>query len=144
MLNACFCCVRFSFFPIPSQMTGLGKRLRSDLFYVEWDVKPQLHQSFCHTCHCVNMDCFKQRLTNTHTHTLNGPLCPGLPGWVGTRRVKPIWILLKQETMSVCGVSWAICKSAPCFRQMTTPAPHHSVFYRLDTLPVVQPTVSKH
>jgi len=102
-------------------MTALGKRLRSDLFYVEWDIKPQLHQSFCHTCHCVNMDCFKQRLTNTHTHTLNGPLCPGLPGWVGTRRVKPIWILLKQETMSVSGVSWAICKSAPCFRQITAP-----------------------
>ena len=27
------------------------------------------------------------------------------------------------------GVSWTICKqSAPCFRQITTPAPHHSIF----------------
>jgi len=25
-----------------------------------------------------------------------------------------------------------------------TPAPHHSVFYRLDALPAAQPTVSKH
>ena len=25
-------------------------------------------------------------------------------------------------------ISWAICKSAPCSRQITTPAPHHSVF----------------
>ena len=33
-------------------------------------------------------------------------LCPGPPGWAGTRKVKPIWILLKQETvmghMQVC------------------------------------------
>ena len=42
LLNACFCCVRFSFFSIPSQETGLEKRLRNDLFCVEWDVKPQL------------------------------------------------------------------------------------------------------
>jgi len=26
------------------------------------------------------------------------------------------------------GISWAICKSAHCSRQITTPAPHHSVF----------------
>jgi len=32
-------------FSIPSQETGLGKRLRNDLFCVEWDVKPQLNQS---------------------------------------------------------------------------------------------------
>ena len=25
-------------------------------------------------------------------------LCPGLPGRAGTRKVKPVWILLKQET----------------------------------------------
>ena len=62
-------------------------------------------------------------------------LFPGLPGWVGTRKVKPIWILLKQETVSGSGISWAICKSAPGSRQITTPAPHHSVFYRLDALP---------
>ena len=30
--------------------------------------------------------------------------------------------------MSGSGISWAICKSAPCSRQTTTPAPHHSVF----------------
>jgi len=27
-----------------------------------------------------------------------------------------------------CGISWAICKSAPRSRQITTPVPHHSVF----------------
>ena len=71
-------------------------------------------------------------------------LCPGLPGWADTRKVKPIWILLKQETVSGSGIRWAICKSAPRSRQITTPAPHHSVFYRPDALPATQPTVSKH
>jgi len=37
-----------------------------------------------------------------------------------------------------------ICKSAPRYRQITTPAPHHSVFYRPDALPAAQPTASKH
>ena len=46
--------------------------------------------------------------------------------------------------MSGSGISWAICKSAPRSRQITTPVPHHSVFYRLDALPAAQPTASKH
>ena len=50
--------------------------------------------------------------THTHTHPFNGPLSR-------TTRVsryqkgRPIWILLKQETVSGSGISWAICKSAP-------------------------------
>ena len=46
--------------------------------------------------------------------------------------------------MSGSGISWAMCKSAPRSRQITTPAPHHSVFYRSDALPAAQPTASKH
>ena len=46
--------------------------------------------------------------------------------------------------MSGSGISWAIRKSAPHSRQITTPAPHHSVFYWPDALPAAQPTVSKH
>ena len=64
---------------------------------------------------------------HTHKHPFNGPF-PGLPRSAGTRKVKPLWILLKQETVSSSGISWAISKSAPCSRQITTPAPHHSVF----------------
>ena len=78
---------------------------------------------------------------------LNGCVCvccPWLPGWASTRKVKPIWILLKQETVSGSGISWAVCKSAPRFRQITTSAPHHSVFYRPDDLPAAQRTASKH
>jgi len=52
--------------------------------------------------------------------------------------------LLEQEIVSGSGISWSICKSAPRSRQMTMPASHHSVFYRLDALPAAQPTVSKH
>jgi len=82
--------------------------------------------------------------THTHTHTLLTALCPGLPGRASTREVKPIWILLKQETVSGSGISWTVCKSAPHSRQITTPAPHHSVFYRPDALRAAQPTASKH
>jgi len=82
--------------------------------------------------------------THTHTHTFLTALCPGLPRSAGTRKVKPIWILLKQETVSGNGIRWAICKSAPRYRQITTLAPHHSVFYRPDALPATQPTASKH
>jgi len=83
-------------------------------------------------------------LIHTHTHTRLTALCPGLPGSAGTRKVKPVWILLKQETVSGSGISWAVCMSAPRSRQITTPAPHHSVFYRPDALPAAQPTASKH
>ena len=78
----------------------------------------------------------KYLLTYLHTHTLHR--------WAGTRKVKPIWISLKHETVSGSGISWAMCKSAPRSRQITTPAAHHSVFYRPDALPAAQPTASKH
>jgi len=81
---------------------------------------------------------------HTHTRVNVMALFPGLPRWAGTRKAKPIWILPKQEPVSSSGISWAICKSAPCSRQTTTPAPHHSVFYRLDALLATQPTASKH
>ena len=42
------------------------------------------------------------------------------------------------------GISWTMCKSAPRSRQITTPAPHASIFYRLDALPATQPTASEH
>ena len=82
-------------------------------------------------------------LHRTHTHTRLTALFLGLSRSASTRKVKPIRILLKQQTVSGSGISWAICKSAPRSRQITTPAPHHSVFYRLDALPAAQPTVSK-
>jgi len=55
-----------------------------------------------------------------HTHTRLTAVCLGLPGWASTRKVKPIWILLKQETVNGSGISWAVYKSAP--------RSHHSAF----------------
>ena len=98
----------------------------------------------------------------THTRVQLTALFAEVPRSAGTRKEKPIWILLKQETVGgsgiswaivqVCnslqrdnhanlnearddgvsgcsGISWTICKqSAPHFRQITTPTPHHSIF----------------
>jgi len=62
-----------------------------------------------------------------YTHPFYGPFS-GTSQVSQYRKVKPIWILLKQETVSGSGISWAVCKSAPRSGQTTTPAPHHSVF----------------
>ena len=46
--------------------------------------------------------------THARTHAARvrlTALCPGLPGWAGTRKVKPIWILLDQETVSGSSIS---------------------------------------
>ena len=70
-------------------------------------------QQLMHTLYIIT----EQYLIHTYIHPFNG-LCPGLPGSAGTRKVKPISILLKQETVSGSG----ICKSASRSRQITTPA----------------------
>ena len=81
--------------------------------------------------------------TYTHTHTRLTALCPGPPRWAGTSKVKPIWILLKQETVSGSGISWAVCKSAPRSRQIFMPAPHHSVFFT-GRMPFLPPNQQRH
>ena len=60
-------------------------------------------------------------------------LFPGLPGWAGTRKVKTNLDFTEAGDCewhcgSGSGISWAICKSAPRSRQITMPAPYHSVF----------------
>jgi len=42
---------------------------------------------------------------------------------------RPPWL-----SVSGSGINWAICKSASRPRQATTPASHHSVFYRPNSL----------
>jgi len=77
-----------------------------------------------------------------YTHTGLMALGLGLPRWACSRKVELIWILLKQETASGSGISWAICKSAHRSRPITTPAPHPPLsFYSLDALPAAQPTL---
>ena len=86
--------------------------------------------------HCCRFDA----VGLSHTHTRLTALCPGLPGWAGSRKVKPIWILLRQWV--AVASAGPLCKSAPRSRQITTPTPHHSVFYGPDALAATQPTAS--
>ena len=118
---------------------GFGKR--------HWNFLQQCYPHFLHTFAIAvvvaKIHACTHARTHTHAHPFNGSF-PGLPRWASTRKVKPNWILLKQDTVSGSGISWGIRKSAPRSRQITMPAPHHSVFYRPDALPVAQPTASKH
>ena len=77
---------------------------------------------------------------HTHTHTFNGPLSRTTQV-SRYQKGKTIWILLKQEAVSGSGISWAVCKSAPHSRQITTPAPHHLVFLQVGC-PSCRPTNS--
>jgi len=58
-------------------------------------------------------------------------LSPGEPGYAGTRKVKPIWILMKQEMMGwQHGISCTTYKSfALRSRQITMPETHQSIFF---------------
>ena len=68
--------------------------------------------------------------THTHTQPFNGPLSRTIQVCRYQSSTNPTWILLKQETVSGGGISWAIiCKSASRSRQITTPAPHHPLHW---------------
>jgi len=56
--------------------------------------------------------------THTHTHTFKGPF--SRTTWMSRyQKGKTNLDLLKQETVSGSGISWAICKSASHSRQIT-------------------------
>jgi len=76
---------------------------------------------------------------NTHTHTPFVWDYPGEPVPEGKTNLD-----LNEARDSEWQWNQLGCMSAPRSRQITMPAPHHSVFYRLDALPATQPTVSKH
>jgi len=107
---------------------------------IQAPVRLSVYESITHTH--IRLTALCPGLSGWAAHSFNGPF-PGLPRWAGTRKVKPIWILLEQETVSGSGIHWAICKSAPHTRQTTIPAPHRSVFYRPDALPATQPNSVK-
>ena len=135
---------------MPTSAFGLGRRCRSSpqqlivMYDTIWNaiLTCSIKLTWVSLIYRMERATKKWGKKHTHTHPFNGPFL-GLPRWAGTRKVKPIWILLKQETVSGSSISWAICKSAPRSRQITMPTPHHSVFYRLDALPAAQPTASK-
>ena len=80
---------------------------------------------------------FAVTCTHTHSHTHTHPFNGLFSGTTWVSRYQKGKTNLKQETVSGSGISWAICKSALRSRQITTPAPHHSVFFtgRMPFLP---------
>ena len=121
---------RYVYHPV-AELTDRESRARSSLVCLSSD-KVDSWMASCamrraSARQCSTSRCSINRLHSHHTHSFNGPL--SRTTWVSWyRKGKPIWILLKQETVSGSGISWAICKSAPRSRQITTPASHHSVF----------------
>ena len=99
---------------------------------------------------CVRVCCctFLQIDTNTTSlHQFNG-LFSRTP-WVSRYQKGKTSLDLNEArddgVLRCSGISWTICKQpAPHSRQITTPTPHHSIFYRPDSLPNTQPTVSKY
>jgi len=55
---------------------------------------------------CINNE-YSVKVNNNNNDIRLTALCLGLPGWAGTRKAKPVWILLKQETVDGSGISWA-------------------------------------
>ena len=101
---------------------------------------------WCHAV-CIGSSCHiylthRQTLIYTHTHTHLTALCPGLPGSAGTRKVKTNldfteardseWQWHQLGRMQLC---------TPQTRQITTPAPHCSVFLQAGC-PSCRPTNS--
>jgi len=74
--------------PLSSRLEGLGERREVP----QWGPE---RSSARKRIFCIFI--VTERFYVTHTHTRLTALCPGLPRWASTRKVKPIWILLKQE-----------------------------------------------
>jgi len=81
-----------------------------------------------------------RKIKRQHTHPFNGPFS----GTTRVSRYQKDKTNLDFTEARDSGISWAICKSAPCSREITMPAPQNSVFYRPDALLAAQPIASKH
>jgi len=88
----------------------------------------------------VKINSFQTSHTHTHTHPFNGPFS-GTTQVSRYQKGQTNLDLLKQETVSGSGISWAICKSAPRSRLITMPAPNHSSFLQAGC-PSCRPTNS--
>ena len=67
-------------------------------------------------------------------------LCPGLPRWVGTRRINHSGFCWSRHD----GVAVASSEPYASYLHFASPAPHQPDFYGPDALPDTQPTASKH
>jgi len=87
--------------------------------------------------HCI-CECCSLAHTHTNTHPFNGHFS-GTTQVSRYQKVKPIWILLKQETVSGSGISWAMLQTDN--HSSTLPL---LFFFRPDALAAAQATASKH
>jgi len=85
---------------------------------------------------CTNK-LFQVTAAHSYTHPFNGCF-PGLLRRAGTRKIKPIWILLKQATVASAG-HMQVCNSLQTDNHTSTPP-----LSFVQALPAAQPTASKH
>ena len=127
--------------PLSSNVTVLHSRdIVTDIISISDSADSQTLYSLQLSISRTKQTAQEHQHTHTHTHPFNS----ALSGTTQVSQYQKGKTNLKQETVSGSGISWAMCKSAPHSRQITTPASHHSVFYRPDALPAAQPTASKH
>ena len=145
-MNACFYCVRFSFFL--SRPDWLVKWLRNDLFCVEWDVKPQLKQSIKYEGRMV-WGCPEDDILSTWHQTLEICICMRHCGWVcwlanirlayksapvihpslifcRGQGLGPTWIYSRKSHLSKSGLIRKYCDYKPCLCVMW----NHSIISR--------------
>ena len=98
----------------------------------------------CPSCHPANSIKALQVQSNTHTHTTVLLLVWNMSGSTRvsryqkgkTRKVKTNLDLLEQEIVSVNGICWAVCKSAPHPRQ---PRQHPTTQFFTGRMPFLPP-----
>jgi len=126
------------YLPVSDSVTVRRRLVGNDEWWLRWSLT--LH-GICASCPVLRAVTVSSSLWWVYTR-----LTVLFPGEPVPEREKPIWILLKQETVSGSDISWAICKHAACTSLQTDN--HASTpplsFYRPDALPAAQPTASKH
>jgi len=111
------------------------------VLYREIQSKMMMSQS-CEDLSLVIVLCICLIFTHTRTHTHLMALCPGLPGWAGTRKVKPILVFTEAR-------KWVTATSAgPYANNLQLPPDRlpcqHPTTQFVQALPAAQPTASKH
>jgi len=136
--------------PRVGHTTDIPSPFISVLSFYQYDRRHKLKSTSIYCVYCWSpyglvVKVRKKEYLYTHTHPFNGPLS----------RTTQVSRYQKGKTSLDSGFYWSkrhewqrhqlghmqVCTS---LQTDTTPAPYHSIFYRLDALPVAQPTVSKH
>jgi len=88
----------------------------------------------------VHCSCTVYKIFWIQNNTRLTALCLGLPGWAGTKKVKPIWIYWRDSEWQWHQLGhMQICTLPQTDNHASTPP---LSFYRLDALPATQPAAS--